>query len=114
MSNYVSSLVAYLLRGLIHQDDPAAPGTKLIDNTVLLFVTNMGDGRDGSGANGPGVVATRMPNFKQGTVTKGGNNLHILDAVTVGMGLESYMGKEINQHKIWPHGNGTIATELLA
>ncbi len=113
MSKFLGERQAYLVRGLLERDDPAVPGTKLIDNTVAYFITDMGNGRTHSGNNGPNLVATRMPGFKKGSATKGGNNRHVIDAVTSGMGLEQFMGTDKNRHKIYPHGGGTVATEML-
>jgi hypothetical protein len=113
MTNYLSRCVAYLVRRLVESDDPAVPGTKLIDNTVLVQVTDMGDGRDHSGEVGPSMLATRMPGFKQGTVTRGGNNLMVLEAVVEGLGLGAYKGTDPGAHRIWPCADGQIATDLL-
>jgi len=114
MCNYLNARLAYLIRGLMDRPDPAVPGTRMIDNTVVYFITDMGNGRSHSGKNGPNVVASRMPGFQQWTATKGGNNRHVIDAVTSGMGLSQYMGTDKNRHKIWPHGGGTIATQILS
>ena len=114
MTNYLSRCVAYLVRRLVETDDPAVPGSKLIDNTVLVQVTDMGDGRDHSGDAGPSMIATRLPGFKQGTVTKGGNNLMVLEAVAEGLGLGAYKGTDKNAHKIWPCADGKVTTDLLA
>ncbi len=114
MTNYLSRCVAYLVRRLMEADDPAAPGTKMIDNTVVVQVTDMGDGRDHSGGNGPNMIATRHPGFKQGTVSSGGNNLEVLEAVVEGLGLGMYKGTDADAHKIWPCAGGSVATELLA
>ena len=114
MTNYLSRCVAYLVRRLVEEDDPAAPGTKLIDNTVVVQVTDMGDGRDHSGGNGPNMIATRLPTFKQGTVSRGGTHYQVLEAVVEGLGLSSFKGTDPNAHKIWPCAGGTIAEDLLA
>lgn len=114
MTNYLSRCVAYLVRRLVDTDDPAVPGTKLIDNTVVVQVTDMGDGRDHSGANGPNMIATRMAGFKQGTVGRGGTNHQVLEAVVEGMGLGQYKGTDLNAHKIWPCANGVVQDDLLA
>lgn len=113
MTNYMSGIVADLVRKLLLRDDPAVPGTKMLDNTVVVQVTDMGDGRDHYGHNGPNMVATRMPSFKQGSVTRGGNNYHVLEAVVEGLGLGQYKGTGAS-HKIWPAGGGTVATDILA
>lgn len=114
MTNYLSRCVAYLVDRLVREDDPAVPGTKLIDNTVVVQVTDMGDGRDHSGDSGPNMVATRMPGFKQGTVSRGGTNLQVLEAVVEGMGLGQFKGTDQAAHKIWPCAAGQVADALLA
>lgn len=114
MTNYLSKCVAYLVNKLLTEDDPAVPGTKMIDNTVVVQVTDMGDGRDHSGGNGPNMVATRMPSFRQGTVSSGGTNLEVLEAVVEGLGLGAYKGTDESAHKIWPCAGGNVATALLA
>lgn len=113
MTNYLSRCVAYLVRRLMEADDPAVPGSKMIDNTIVVQVTDMGDGRDHSGDAGPSLIATRLPGFKQGTVTRGGNNLMVLEAVAEGLGLGAFKGTDKNTHKIWPCADGKIATDLL-
>ena len=113
MTNYLSRCVAYLVRKLMEQDDPAVPGTKLIDNTVVVQVTDMGDGRDHSGGNGPNMVATRMAGFRQGTVGRGGSNLEMLESIVEGMGLGAYKGTDVNAHKIWPCAGGQYITDIL-
>jgi len=114
VNTFLMSRVAYLIRALVNHDDPAVPGTKMIDNTVVYYASNMGYGPTDSSADGPHVVATGMPGFKHGTATRGGNNREILDAITVGMGLGEYMGTDVDTNKIWPHGNGKIANDILA
>ena len=114
MTNYLSRCVAYLVNRLVQEDDPAVPGTKLIDNTVLVQVTDMGDGQDHSGGNGPNMIATRMPGFKQGTVSSGGTHYEVLEAVVEGMGLGQFKGTDEGAHKIWPCAGGLVAEELLA
>lgn len=114
MTNYLSRCVAYLVKRLVEEDDPAVPGTKLIDNTVVVQVTDMGDGRDHSGARGPNMVATQMPSFRRGTVTSGGTNHEVLEAVVEGLGLGQWKGTDPNTHKIWPCAGGLVADALLS
>lgn len=113
MTNYLSRCVAYLVRKLMDTDDPAVPGTKLIDNTVLVQVTDMGDGRDHSAGDGPNMVATRMPSFRRGTSTRGGNHFEVLEAVVEGLGLGAFKGTDPDAHKIWPCAGGRVADALL-
>lgn len=114
MTNYLSRCVAYLVRRLMETEDPLVPGTQLIDNTVVVQVTDMGDGQDHSGGQGPNMVATRMPGFRQGTVTQGGNHFEVLEAVVEGMGLGAHKGTDVDQHRIWPCAGGRFADALLA
>ncbi|MEM9071969.1 MAG: DUF1552 domain-containing protein [Myxococcota bacterium] len=113
MTNYLSRCVAYLVRRLVEEDDPAVPGTKLIDNTVLVQVTDQGDGQDHSTDAGPSMIATRLPAFRRGTVTRGGTNLMVLETVVEGLGLGEYKGTT-DTHRIWPCADGMITMDLLA
>ena len=113
MTNYLSRCVAYLIRRLQTADDPAIPGSKMLDNTVVVQVTDMGDGQDHTAANGPNMVATGMSTFQKGTVTRGGNHYMVLEAVVEGLGLGAYKGTNVNTHKIWPCANGQIASDIL-
>ncbi len=114
MTNYLSSCVAYLVRKLTERDDPSGSG-KLIDNTVVVQVSDMGDGRDHTGGSGPNMVATRMPGFKVGQASRSsGNNLHLLEGVVEGLGLSQFKGKSEGSHKIWPCGGGKIDSGILS
>lgn len=113
MTNYLSRCVAYLIQRLMDEDDPGSPGNKLIDSTVVVQVTDMGDGQDHSGGRGPSMVATRMPSFQQGTVTSGGNNYEVLEAVVEGLGLGAHKGTNVDAHAIWPAAGGSVATDIL-
>ncbi len=114
LTNYISSLNAYVIRQLMQRDDPAVPGTKLIDNTVVLQTSDMGSGRTHNGNNGPSMLCTKMSGFKQGTVSSGGDNRQMLEAVAEGMGLGQFKGKDGNKHKIWPFADGKVTQEVLA
>ena len=114
MTNYLSRCVAYLIRRLRDEDDPAAPGTKLIDNTVVVQVTDMGDGQDHTGERGPSMVATRMSSFARGTATQGGTSYEVLEAVVEGLGLGAHKGTDPDAHRIWPAADGRIAEDILA
>ncbi len=114
MTNYMSGSVAYLIRRLMNENDPSQPGSRMIDSTVVVQVTDMGNGQDHSPGNGPNMVATRMPSFRRGTVRSGGNNYNVLEAVVEGLGLGAYKGTNVNQHRIWPCANGRVDTSLLA
>lgn len=115
--NDLSGCIAHLIAQLAAQDDPAAPGTKLLDNTVVVQVTQMGDGPNHTPSPAPSVIATRRPEFKVGLVSPyrgSSSNLRILQTVAAGLGLEQYIGKE-NHHCIWPCGDeqGGVDTSFL-
>lgn len=115
--NDLSGCIAHLIGQLAAQDDPAAPGTKLLDNTVVVQVTQMGDGPNHEASPAPSVIATRLPEFKTGLVTpyrRSSSNLRILQTVAAGLGLEQYIGKE-SHHCIWPCGDaqGGVDTSFL-
>lgn len=110
--NYLGRCIAYLIKQLAEQDDPAVPGTKLLDNTVVVQVSSQGDGPAHSGDYGPILIATRMPSFRTGIATPNrGTNLRALQTIAAGLGLEAYIGKE-NHHCIWPCGGGIDADFL--
>lgn len=114
MTNYLSRCVAYLVKKLRDTDDPAVPGTKLLQNTVVVQVTDMGDGRDHTAANGPHTIATQMPSFRVGQATRSsGNNLQFLEGVAHGLGLSSFIGKS-GSAKIWPCGGDNPDTAILS
>lgn len=120
MTNYLSRCIAYLIKQLMERDDPAVPGTKLIDNTVVVQVSDMGDGRDHTANNGPNMIATRMPAFSVGQATRStqdgtvsGSNLQILEAVAHGLGLSSYIGTTEGTNKIYPCGGNSPDTAIL-
>lgn len=118
MTNYLSRCIAYLISQLSAQDDPAVPGTKLLDNTLVLQVSDQGNGPDHSGDRGPSLIATGLPAFKTGLATPRKSsddvNLRVLQTVAAGLGLEEYIGKE-SHHCVWPCGEqwGGINTDLL-
>lgn len=116
--NYLSRCIAYLIKKLAEQDDPAVPGTKLLDNTLVVQVSSQGDGDFHTGDTGPFLIATRMPAFKTGLATpyatSADTHLRALQTVAVGLGLEQFIGKE-SHHCIWPCGErwGGVDTRLL-
>lgn len=119
MANYLSRCVAHLIKQLAAQDDPAVPGTKLLDNTLVLQVSDIGHGPTHSGTRGPTLIATGLSEFKTGLATpmRSGNdvNWRVLQTVAAGLGLEEYIGKQ-SHHCIWPCGEGWggVNTDLLS
>ena len=61
MVRYLSDVPAYFLRRLMDENGP--DGQKLIDSTVFVQVTCMGNGRDHTREHGPFMLATRLPGF---------------------------------------------------
>src|SRR3954465_3263239 len=43
---FTTQLVKYVVSVLATTDDPTAPGTKVLDNTVILWMSEIGDGAD--------------------------------------------------------------------
>ena len=82
---YLSEAGAYLIKQLIDAPDPA--GGKLIDSTVFMQVTEMGDGMTHVQSGAPYILATNMPGFKKGTTGGGGTNKGLLGDLAKGLGL---------------------------
>jgi hypothetical protein len=117
--NYLSRCIAYLIKRLAEQDDPAVPGTTLLDNTLVVQVSSQGDGDFHTGETGPVLIATRMPEFKTGLATpfrttSADTHLRALQTVAAGLGLEQFIGKQ-SHHCIWPCGEtwGGVDTAFL-
>lgn len=87
IGRYLSHLGAYAIQQLIDAPDPA--GGRLIDSTVFMLVTEMGDGMNHSQSGAPYILATNMPGFNKGTVGGGGSNRTLLGDLTQGLGLGS-------------------------
>jgi hypothetical protein len=96
MVNYLSARVAFLIRRLAETTDPLTGG-KMIDNTLVVQVTDMGNGRDHTPDGAPNMVACGpgFPGFKRGTTGSGGTNEDVLAAVVQGLGLSSFVGQGI-------------------
>src|SRR3954465_3811484 len=43
---FTTQLVKYVVSVLATTDDPAAPGTKVLDNTLIYWMSEIGDGND--------------------------------------------------------------------
>lgn len=87
LNAYLSQVPVYLIEKLRTTMGPDG-ATPLINNTVFVQVTCMGNGRDHSTPNGPFVVATQMPGFK-GTYSamNGGTTMDLNGAIPLGMGI---------------------------
>lgn len=86
MVRYQSDVPAYLLKRLMEETGP--DGLKLIETTVFVQVTCMGNGRDHSSGNAPFIVATQMPGFNN-TFSKmsGGTTMDLNGAIPKGLGI---------------------------
>jgi hypothetical protein len=86
MQRYASDVPAYLIKKLRNTTGP--DGQALINTTVVVQVSCMGNGMDHSSGNGPFIVATQMPGFKSGfSASSGGDVLDLNGAIPKGLGL---------------------------
>jgi hypothetical protein len=86
MWRYLNDVPAYLIDKLRKTSGP--DGQPLINSTVVVQVTCMGNGMDHSSGNGPFIVATQMPGFTSGYSARQGGNIYDLNgAIPKGMGL---------------------------
>ncbi len=92
MVRYLNKGVAYLLGRLQAQG--------LMDSTMVVMVTDMGNGQDHSAGNAPFLIASGIPGFKAGSSTNGDHENVLADAIN-GMGLAASVGGQIGKY-----GNG--------
>ncbi len=86
MWRYLNDVPAYLIDKLRKTAGP--DGQPLINSTVFVQVTCMGNGMDHTSGNGPFIVATQMPGFVRGFSARQGGNVYDLNgAIPKGMGL---------------------------
>ncbi|MES2674401.1 MAG: DUF1552 domain-containing protein [Pseudomonadota bacterium] len=86
LQRYISDVPAYLIKKLRNTTGP--DGQALINSTVVVQVSCMGNGMDHTSGNGPFIVATQMPGFKSGfSASTGGNVLDLNGAIPKGLGL---------------------------
>jgi len=86
MWRYLNDVPAYLIDKLRKTSGP--DGQPLINSTVVVQVTCMGNGMDHSSGNAPFIVATQMPGFVSGYSARSGGNIYDLNgAIPKGMGL---------------------------
>jgi len=86
MWRYLNEVPAYLIDKLRKTSGP--DGQPLINSTVVVQVTCMGNGMDHTSGNGPFIVATQMPGFARGFSARQGGNVYDLNgAIPKGMGL---------------------------
>ncbi|HEY8925521.1 MAG TPA: DUF1552 domain-containing protein [Polyangia bacterium] len=71
---FTTQLVKYVVSVLATTDDPTAPGTKVLDNTIILWTSEIGDGADHNRASE--VLYPQTPaNLPLITIGKGGGAL---------------------------------------
>ncbi len=86
MQRYISDVPAYLINKLRNTSGP--DGQALINSTVVVQVSCMGNGMDHSSGNGPFIVATQMPGFVRGfSANSSGDVLDLNGAIPKGLGL---------------------------
>ncbi len=86
MWRYLNDVPAYLIDKLRKTSGP--DGQPLINSTVVVQVTCMGNGMDHSSGNAPFIVATQMSGFASGYSARSGGNIYDLNgAIPKGMGL---------------------------
>lgn len=86
MIRHLSEVPAYFIRRLMDEEGP--DGQKMIDSTVFVQVTCMGNGMNHEPANAPFLVATRAPGFTSGfSASTGGATEDLNGAVPRGLGI---------------------------
>lgn len=98
MVNYLSGCVAFLIARLAATTDPVNGG-KMIDHTLVVQVSDMGDGADHSAGNAPNMIAggSGFASLKRGTAGTEANNEAMLGAVPVLLGIEASVGAGITK-----------------
>lgn len=87
---YLTDVPAYFLSKLMSTEGP--DGLPLIQTTVFVQVTCMGNGRDHSRENGPFMVATQMPGFSNSfSAASGGTTEDLNGAIPRGLGIEGML-----------------------
>ncbi len=90
MVRYQSDVPAYFIKRLMDTTGP--DGKKLIETTVFVQVTCMGNGRDHTRQNGPFIVATQMPGFRSGfSASSAGTTEDLNGAIPKGLGIPASM-----------------------
>jgi hypothetical protein len=86
MIGHLSQVPAYVIKRLT--ETSGADGQKLIDSTVFVQVTCMGNGMTHEPADAPFIVATRMAGFAKGySASAGGGTEDLNGAIPKGLGL---------------------------
>lgn len=86
LNKWIYQAPAHLIRQLANTIGP--DGKPLIETTVVVQITDMGDGEAHGINNCPFLVATKMPGFKQGYSASGGGMVEdLIGTIPKGMGL---------------------------
>ncbi len=87
---YFSERVAHLIQRLKDTDDPA--GGKMIDSTLVVQVTDMGDGGAHTGTDAPFMFAGGGSAVNRGSIVSVANHHRLLDMVAQYMGVYGTIG----------------------
>lgn len=99
MIRHLSEVPAYCIRRLMDEDSP--DGGKLIDSTVFVQVTCMGNGMSHDPALAPFLVATRMPGFKSGfSASSVGATEDLHGAIPRGLGISDSLYAAIGSNNL--------------
>ncbi len=90
MQRYINDVPAYFLKRLMLVAGP--DGRPLIESTVFVQVTCMGNGRDHTPDNGPFMVATKRPGFSNTfSASRGGTTEDLHGAIPKGLGIDKML-----------------------
>jgi Protein of unknown function (DUF1552) len=103
-ANYLPAIIEYMNKGVAHIIS-RLQATGIYNQTVVVVVSEMGDGQDHSAANGPITIATGIPGLRGGARNLGSNHYGVFPDVFKLMGLESSIGGMIHNY-----GPGGIVT----
>lgn len=87
---YFSERLAHLIQRLKEMDDPA--GGKMIDSTLVVQVTDMGDGGAHTGTDAPFMFAGGGSAVNRGSIISVTNHHRLLDTVAQYMGVYGTIG----------------------
>jgi hypothetical protein len=90
MQRYINDVPAYFLSQLMTKMGP--DNRPLIESTVFIQVTCMGNGRDHTPDNGPFMVATKRPGFSNTfSAVRGGTTEDLHGAIPKGLGIDAML-----------------------
>lgn len=87
---YFSARMAHLISRLVEEDDPA--GGKMIDSTLVVQVTDMGDGNAHTGSDAAYMVVGGGTAVNRGVVVPVANHHQLLDTAAQYMGVYGAIG----------------------